>query len=51
MISDAYFIDNTDVDGWVYYEKVPAGSTYYNSYMRYSVLVYYDESNFVFPYR
>jgi len=43
----AYFMDATNNDGWVTFEKVPASSLYG---LEYRVLVYYDSNNWDMPY-
>jgi len=44
----ACFIDATNNDGWVTFEKVPAVSLFS---LEYRVLVYYDSNTWDFPYR
>lgn len=43
----AYFMDATNNDGWVTFEKVPASSPYGREYR---VLVYYDSNSWDIPY-
>ena len=43
----AYFMDATNNDGWVTFEKVPASSLYGREYR---VLVYYDSNSWDIPY-
>ncbi len=47
LLEEAYFNARTNADGWVTFDKVPAGAMYSSEY---SVLVYFSSSEYAYPY-
>lgn len=46
LTTEAYFTGVTEMDGWVKFVNVPAGSPYSTDY---SIMAYYDSTNYSYP--